>query len=95
MSKDTMYKIIVSAFIPYHAKKLAIFGSFARGEQTEKSDIDILVDFSEPISLFDLGGLYEEIKEKTGRDVDIVTYRSISPLIRERVLAEQHIIYEK
>lgn len=70
-------------------KKAALFGSFARGEATKKSDIDLLVEFKGKKSLFDLAGLQIELEEALGRKVDLVTYKSLHPMLKERILSEQ------
>lgn len=73
-------------------KKAAIFGSFARGEATKSSDVDILIEFKGKKSLFDLAGLKIELEEAIGRKVDVVTYKSLHPLLKEKILSEQQII---
>ena len=65
-----------------------VFGSTARGEDVEGSDLDILVDPLPGATLFDLGLLFEELKEELGVGIDLVTVRELPPRIRERVLAE-------
>jgi uncharacterized protein len=57
--------------------KAALFGSYARGDNTKESDIDILVDLPRGKSLFDLAGLQIDLEEKLQKKVDVVTYRSI------------------
>ncbi len=69
-----------------------IFGSFARGEESGGSDIDILVRFRGRKSLLDLARLEIELEEKMGRKVDVLTYKSIHPLLRERILGEEIVI---
>ncbi len=66
-----------------------IFGSYARGEQNRKSDVDILVKFRGKKSLLDLVGLKLELEDMLGRKVDLVEYPAIHPMIRDRVLKEQ------
>lgn len=73
--------------------KAAIFGSFARGEQKAKSDIDILVQLPQGKSLLDLIRLENKLKEKLGRDVDVITYGSIHPLLKDSILSSQIPIY--
>ena len=58
-------------------KKAGLFGSFARGDATKKSDIDLLIEFKGKKSLLDLAGLKLELEETFGRKVDIVTYNSL------------------
>lgn len=76
-----------------HVKKAAIFGSVARGETKKNSDIDILVEFrGNNKSLFDLAGLQIELEEKLKKEVDVLTYNSLSPLLKKEILSEQKII---
>ena len=74
---------------------LRVFGSAARGEDTEESDIDLLVEFTEPKSLLDLVGLEQEFEEALGRKVDLVTTGSLSPYLRDQVLREAQVLYER
>lgn len=76
----------------YDVIRAAIFGSFATGDYKEDSDIDILVEFRGEKSLLDLAGLKIELEELLKRGVDVLTYNSISPLIKERILNEQEVI---
>ena len=69
--------------------RAGIFGSAARGQLRRRSDVDILVELSQPISLFDFVGLKLELEEALGRKVDLVEYGAIKPLIRERILGEE------
>jgi uncharacterized protein len=68
------------------ARNVRAFGSVARGEADEQSDIDFLVDLEPGRSLLDLGGLLMDLKDLLGRDVDLVTEESIYWLLRRRVL---------
>lgn len=72
--------------------RAALFGSFATGEAKQHSDVDILVEFKGQKSLLDLVALKIEMEEALQRKVDVLTYDSLAPLIRERVLKEQVII---
>lgn len=69
--------------------RAGIFGSEARGEARTGSDLDVLVEFEAGRTLFDLVDLRDELTRILGRDADVVTYRSLHPRIRERVLREQ------
>lgn len=75
--------------------KAAIFGSFARGENKKTSDVDFLIKMKRNASLFDLGGLQMDLQEKLGRKVDVVTYNSVHPMLKEQIMKDQKIIYEK
>ena len=76
----------------YDVVRAAIFGSFIRGEMREYSDIDILVEFKGEKSLLDLAGLKIELEELLGRKVDVLTYNSLHPLLKHKILSEQEII---
>ncbi|MDP2648098.1 MAG: nucleotidyltransferase family protein [Candidatus Yanofskybacteria bacterium] len=69
--------------------KSAIFGSFARGEAGPESDVDLLVEFPEDKTMLDLIELQDNLESALGKKVDIVTYRSIHHLLRDRILLEQ------
>ncbi len=72
-------------------KRAAFFGSIVRGEMTDESDVDLLVEFEKRKrkSLLDLAGLKIELEDALNRRVDVLTYRSLHPLLKERILAEQ------
>ncbi|MBA3439394.1 MAG: nucleotidyltransferase family protein [Pyrinomonadaceae bacterium] len=70
------------------AQNVRIFGSTARGEAEEDSDVDVLVDLEAGRSLFDLGGLLMELQDLLGRKVDVVTEKGLRTRIRDRVLRE-------
>jgi predicted nucleotidyltransferase len=65
-----------------------VFGSVARGEQRPDSDIDLLVDLEPRRSLLDLIAFAQDLEEALGRHVDAVTERSLSPYLRDKILAE-------
>ena len=65
-----------------------VFGSTARGEDVEGSDLDILIDTCPGATLFDLGALFEELKATLGVPIDLVTIRELPVRIRNQVLAE-------
>ncbi len=72
----------------YGARNIRVFGSAARGEADEASDIDFLVEMEAGRSLFDLGGLQYELEQLLGCPVDVVTERGLKARIRERILRE-------
>jgi hypothetical protein len=79
---------ILRIAVKHGATNVRIFGSVARGEADENSDIDFLVDMEPGRSLFDLGGLLMDLRELLGMEVDIVTEKGLKQRIRERVLRE-------
>jgi predicted nucleotidyltransferase len=72
----------------YGASNVRIFGSVARGNTDEQSDIDFLVDMEAGRSLFDLGGLLTDLENLLGCSVDVVTEKGLRDRIRNRVLQE-------
>jgi predicted nucleotidyltransferase len=70
------------------ARHVRVFGSVARGEADEKSDVDFLVEMEKGRSLLDLGGLLMDLQALLGRPVDVVTEKGLRERIRGRVLRE-------
>ncbi len=70
-------------------KRAAFFGSIVRDEMTDESDIDILIEFEGRKSLLDLAGLKLDLEDALERRVDLLTYRSLHPMLKDRILAEQ------
>ena len=86
---EKMKTEIIPVLRKYGVKRASIFGSVARGEETENSDVDIIVEFEGRKSLFDLVELKIELEEKLRKKVDVLTYRSIHPLLKEKILKEK------
>lgn len=72
----------------FNVKSIGLFGSFVRGEQTEKSDIDLLVEFSRPVGLFKFIELEDYLRGKLGAKVDLVTPDALKPVIKPYVMGE-------
>ncbi len=83
--KDSIIRVLKKNGV----RRASLFGSTARGEATKDSDIDLLVEFEEIKSLLDLARLKIELEELLGKKVDILTYKSIHPLLKEKILNEQ------
>ena len=79
----------------YGVRKAAVFGSFARGEQRKKSDVDFLIQPPLKMGLFEFVGLKQDLESRLDRNVDLVSYGYIKPYLRERILNEQVVIYEE
>jgi predicted nucleotidyltransferase len=77
----------------YHVASISVFGSTARDEATADSDIDLLVTFSQPISLLQMVALERELTEVLGQRVDLLTEASLSPYLRDRILKERRLVY--
>jgi hypothetical protein len=96
---DELRDQILPVLAPYGVKRIALFGSVARGEETPESDIDILVDFEEPrrrpIGLFTWVELEQELSRRLQRKVDLVSGRGLRRSVRPYVEAEMIILYEE
>ena len=96
MSTQMMTEKIAEYFKTQPVLKAWLFGSFARGEERADSDSDILVilDHSKPIGL-KFFGMYEDLKELLGRNVDLVVDRSLASFARKSVDNDKILIYER
>jgi uncharacterized protein len=72
----------------YPIREMGIFGSYVRGEQREDSDLDVLVDLGDGMTLIDLVGLQLEISDALGLKVDLAMKDALKPRIEKRILAE-------
>lgn len=97
MTKETMTKLIADYFKTQPVLKVWLFGSFSHGEQREDSDVDILIlpDKSQHFSLFTLSGMYEDLKELLGREVDLITEGGLMPFAHESADRDKILIYER
>lgn len=84
---------IKSQIIPVLKKagvvRSSIFGSYARGEETKDSDVDILIEFSRGKSLLDLVGLEQDLEQILDKKVDVVTYKSVNPRLKKYIDEDQ------
>jgi len=85
---------IVAILVRNGAERIAIFGSYARGEAGATSDVDILVRFARPKSLFQLVRIEDELKRALGRNVDLVTENAVSPYLADAVHRDAVVIYD-
>ena len=66
-----------------------IFGSYSKGEQTKKSDIDLLIKFKGRKSLLDLIRLENDLEDNLNKKFDVITYKGINHLLRKKILSEE------
>ena len=97
MSTQAMKQTLADYFKTQPVVKAWLFGSFARGEETKTSDVDILFvpDKTQHFSLFTMGGMYEDLKELLGREVDLITVGGLMPFARESADRDKILIYER
>jgi predicted nucleotidyltransferase len=93
MNKAIILGKIAQALKEQGATKVAIFGSYARGEERPESDIDVIVEFSERKSLLELVKIERELSEDLGIKVDLLTEKSISPYLIDTVRQQMEVIY--
>ena len=74
--------------------RLEVFGSIARGEANENSDVDLLVEFSKRKTLLDVVSLERKMSTVLGRKVDLLTEAAISPYLREQINRDRRVVYE-
>jgi len=90
ISQIEKYKDLILEILKKHdVKRASLFGSIVREELTDESDIDILIEFKGTKSLLDLAGLKIALEEALKCKVDVLTYDSIHPLLKDQILAEQ------
>lgn len=85
--------IIIETMKPFNPTKIGIFGSVARNEATEASDIDILYSFENTIGLFRLIELQQELEKRLKIKVDLVSERYVNPKLKPYILNDLKIIY--
>ncbi len=83
MITNDQQKVIKEILAPFEPLEIGIFGSYARGENSDSSDLDILVQFGKRLNLFDLIDLEVKLSEALGIKVDLVTRNALSPFIKE------------
>ncbi len=81
----------------HNVSRAGLFGSFLRGEETPASDLDLLVEFKdrENKTLLDLIGLELELSDLLNKKVDVLTYNSLHPRLKDYILKEQEVFYEE
>ena len=96
-TRETKIPKLRNYFASQPIERAWLFGSFSRGEETETSDVDILVDFDKNvrIGLFKYAGIYGDLKELLGRDVDLVQNGSLKPFAVESANRDKILIYER
>ena len=95
LDRENIELRIIPILKKYEVKKAALFGSYARGEETESSDVDVLIEFKVRKTLIDLVGLEQEIEEELQISTDVITYNSIYHRLRDIILKEEKVFYEE
>jgi hypothetical protein len=97
MSEQVLTNIIAEYFKTQPILRAWLFGSFARGEATPESDVDILVEFdhSSPIGLFTYAQIWRELQERLGREVDLVEEGTLKPFAVKSANRDKKLVYER
>lgn len=90
--RGKLFTHVASLLKGYGAEKVAVFGSYARGDDHASSDLDALVTFSERKSLIDFARIEREVSEAVGVSVDLVTEKSLSPYLADRIKKEMKVV---
>lgn len=94
MDKQKLYSEIAEFLKSKGATKVAVFGSYVRNEETNDSDIDVLVDFKDPITLFDFAGYQLDLQDKIGLKVDMVMEGGINPRVDKYIQKDLVVLYQ-
>ena len=92
MQIDEIKTKILPLLQSHGVSRVGLFGSAARGEMNESSDIDILVDIKKDISLLEFIDIKQKLEEKLGRNVDLVEYQALKPALKNQILQSQVVL---
>ncbi|HLF64589.1 MAG TPA: nucleotidyltransferase domain-containing protein [Saprospiraceae bacterium] len=94
MSKQEINSVIINYLLRFNPERISIFGSYARGEQSDSSDLDLLVSFRDVFGLLQLVRIERELLELIGRKVDLVTERAIkNDKLKKYIQQDLQVIY--
>lgn len=94
-SIDEIRNIAAPIAASYGVERMRLFGSYARGEATENSDVDFRIDCGRIKDLFEMGGLYAELQDKLNKNLDIVTTEGLDESFLARIQPDEVLIYER
>lgn len=93
MTAKEIREIVIPVLKKYNITRAGLFGSCARGEDTEISDIDILVEFGDDLSLIDYMKIKLNLEDLLNKKVDLVEYQAIKSQLRKRILSDEIRMY--
>ncbi len=94
-SVDEIRRIAVPIAARHGVERVRLFGSYARGEATENSDVDLRVDCGRITDLFGMGALYADLQEKLNKPLDLVTTEGLDENFLRRIQPDEVLIYER
>ena len=92
---NQIQRITVPIAASYGIKSMSLFGSYARGEATEDSDVDLLIDRGDALRGWDIGGLYADLSDALGKELDLVTVAGTDPDFLSRIRQDEVKIFER
>lgn len=87
MQKSEIYQQVTAFLMDKNIKKAAVFGSFARNEETENSDIDILIE-AENLTLFDILNIEDKLQNIINRKIDLVEFKAVKPSLQKYIYSD-------
>ena len=93
MNKTNIIKTIIDYLKQYKVIEIGVFGSFARDEMTDKSYIDILVEYSRGTTILDIVKMKQELYELIGRKIDLISKRAVRKRIMENIQTDLQTVY--
>ncbi len=91
----TIRNVITPIAKSYGIKRIYLFGSYAKGEATEESDIDLLIEKGKPMSLLKLSGMRQQVQEALNLSVDLVTTVGIEDTFKKEIQGTEILLYEE
>ena len=95
LSADVIRAKVGEASSEYDIVKVYLFGSYARGEASEASDVDLCLETGPSFSLLNAGALSLELERELEAPIELVTERSLHPFVREGMLRDRVLLYER
>jgi predicted nucleotidyltransferase len=92
LALQTHREAIRQIALRHHVKQVQVFGSALHGEDTDKSDLDLLVDPTADTTLMDIGAIRYELRQLLGIPVDVLTHKALPDGYREQILAEAKLV---
>ena len=93
MVTEVQKNIIINTIMPFRPVKIGVFGSAARGTETDNSDIDILYQLENAIGLFSLVRIKDSLEKKLHKKVDLVSEKYVHPKLKPYIMNDLKIIY--
>jgi len=94
MLSKRQINIIIEVLKPYNPKRIGLFGSVARNEETVTSDIDILYNFNSPVTLFNLVEMQDKLQTMLKKNIDLVSENAVHPKLKDYIFNDLKVIYE-